>query len=122
MDRAHEGGKIRALAPANGHEPIVPPKKSRREPWDYDKEKYQRRHAVRQLFRRVCTRYDKTDSSLLASIQFAFIASWLKGCQHAPVRTIHFTACRICHLLPPEDKSRRYWRIDLGKTVPAHVF
>ncbi|MDR0454280.1 MAG: IS5/IS1182 family transposase, partial [Deferribacteraceae bacterium] len=29
-------------------------------------------------FRRVCTRYDKTDVMFLAFIQFAFIAIWLK--------------------------------------------
>lgn len=33
MDRAYEGDDTRALALAYEHEPIVPPKKNRKEPW-----------------------------------------------------------------------------------------
>jgi transposase len=84
MDRAYEGDETRALAATNGHEPIVPPKKNRKDPWEYDKEKYKRRNVVERLFRRlkefrkVCTRYDKTDIMFLAIIQFAFIAICLQ--------------------------------------------
>lgn len=84
MDRAYEGDDTRALALAYGHEPIVPPKKNRKDPWEYDKEKYKRRNIVERLFRRlkefrkVCTRYDKTDVMFLAFIQFAFIVIWLQ--------------------------------------------
>jgi transposase len=83
MDRAYEGDETRALATANGHEPIVPPKKNRVNPWVYDKEKYKRRNVVERLFRRlkefrkVYTRYDKTDIMFLAFIQFAFVVIWL---------------------------------------------
>ena len=38
MGRAYESDKTRALAAANGHEPVVPPKKNRKIPWEYDKE------------------------------------------------------------------------------------
>ena len=84
MDRAYEGDETRALAFANGHEPIVPPKKNRRNPWNYDKEQYKKRNMVERLFRRlkefrkVCTRYDKTDVMFLAFIQFALVAIWLR--------------------------------------------
>ena len=84
MDRAYEGDETRALAAVNGHEPIVPPKRNRKDPWEYDKEKYKQRNVVERLFRRlkefrkVCTRYDKTDIMFLAIIQFAFIAIWLQ--------------------------------------------
>lgn len=83
MDRAYEGDETRALAAFNGLKPIVPPKKNRKDPWEYDKGKYKRRNVVERLFRRlkefrkVCTRYDKTDVMFLAFIQFAFIAIWL---------------------------------------------
>ena len=83
MDRAYEGDEARALALKYGHEPIVPPKKNRKNPWNYDKEKYKRRNVVERLFRRlkefrkVCTRYDKTDVMFLAFVQVAFIAIWL---------------------------------------------
>lgn len=83
MDRAYEGDETRALAAAYGHEPIVPPKKNRKNPWEYDTIKYKRRNMVERLFRRlkefrkVCTRYDKTDVLFLAFIQFAFVVIWL---------------------------------------------
>lgn len=83
MDRAYEGDETRALAAKYGHEPIVPPKQNRKDPWNYDKEKYKQRNIVERLFRRlkafrkVCTRYDKTDVMFLAFVQFAFICIWL---------------------------------------------
>ena len=79
-----EGDETRALALANGHEPVVPPKKNRREPWEYDKELYKRRNMVErffrriQEFRRVFTRYDKTDTMYLAFTWFSVIAFWLQ--------------------------------------------
>jgi len=83
MDRAYEGNETRTLAAENGHEPIVPPKKNRTDPWEYDKETYKRRNIVERLFRRlkefrkICTRYDKTDIMFLAFIQFVSVAIWL---------------------------------------------
>lgn len=83
MDRAYEGDETRALAQKNGHEPVVPPKKNREEPWEYDKEKYKRRNVVERFFRRiksfrrVYTRYDKTDIMFMAFIQFATLMIWI---------------------------------------------
>ena len=83
MDKAYEGDETRGLARANGHEPIVPPKSNRTDPWEYDKEKYKKRNVVERLFRRikgfrrVCTRYDKTDVMFMAFVQFAFTVIWL---------------------------------------------
>ena len=82
MDRACEGAETRTLARANGHEPIVPPKSNRAGPWEYDKGTHKRRNAAERLFRRVkafrrvCTRYDKTDIMFMAFVQFAFITIW----------------------------------------------
>jgi len=84
MDKAYEGDETRRLARANGHEPIVPPKSNRTDPWEYDKETYKKRNVVERLFRRikafrrVCTRYDKTDVMFMAFVQFAFMVIWLK--------------------------------------------
>lgn len=84
MDRAYEGDKTRALASSYSHEPVVPPKKNRKEPWDYDEELYKRRNVIERLFRRLkefrkdFTRYDKLDSIYLAFIQFSCIIIWLK--------------------------------------------
>lgn len=73
MDRAYEGDETRSLALFNGYEPIVPPKKNRKNPWTYDKEKYKMRNIIERFFRRlkefrkICTRYDKTDVMYLPS-------------------------------------------------------
>ena len=37
MDRAYEGEKMRAVAEKLGYNPVVPPKKNRINPWDYDR-------------------------------------------------------------------------------------
>lgn len=83
MDRAYEGDETRELATANGHEPVVPPKRNRKNPWKYDEELYKERNIVERLFRRlkefrkINTRYDKTDVIFMAFIQFAFVVMWL---------------------------------------------
>jgi len=67
MDRVYEGNETRALAVELGYIPVVPPKRNRRDPWDYDKTLYKQRNQVERLFRRlkrfrrIFTRYDKLD-------------------------------------------------------------
>jgi transposase len=84
MDRAYEDDKTRTLAVEVGLTPVVPPKKNRLEPWDYDKELYKRRNEVERLFRRikgfrrVFTRYEKLDVMYLAFLTFALIVDALK--------------------------------------------
>ena len=79
MDRAYEDDKTRSLAEENGFIPAVPPKKNRKEPWDYDKELYKRRNEVERFFlrlkrfRKVFTRYDKLDSIYISIVQLAMI-------------------------------------------------
>jgi len=79
MDRAYEDDETRALAIKQGYNPVVPPKKSRLEPWKYDKELYKRRNEVERLFRRikgfrrVFTRYEKLDVMYLAFLTLALI-------------------------------------------------
>ena len=58
---------MRQTAMLLGYEPVVPPKKNRSMPWDYDKQLYKRRNEVERFFRRikrfrrVFTRFDKLD-------------------------------------------------------------
>ena len=83
MDKAYEGDETRYLATLSGHKPIVPPKSNRLDPWDYDEEKYKERNVVERLFRRlkgfrkIFTRYDKTDVMYMAFIQFSLVMIWL---------------------------------------------
>jgi transposase len=67
MDRAYEDWETRRLAFEWGYRAVVPPKKNRKDPWEYDKELYKRRNEVERMFRRlkgfrrIGTRYDKLD-------------------------------------------------------------
>jgi transposase len=67
MDKAYEEWETRLLAFEWGYSPVVPPKKNRKNPWEYDKELYKQRNEVERMFRRlkgfrrIGTRYDKLD-------------------------------------------------------------
>ena len=52
MDKAYEGDETRALVSKLGFAPVVPPRSSRTEPWEHDKELYKKRNEVERLFRR----------------------------------------------------------------------
>lgn len=79
MDRAYEDEATRQAAFNSGFVPVVPPKKSRKSPWEYDKELYKRRNEIERYFlrlkrfRKVFTRYDKLDIIFLAVISLAMI-------------------------------------------------
>ena len=83
MDRAYEGDNMRATAKELGYASVVPPKKNRIDPWEYDKELYKRRNEVERFFRRikrfrrVFTRYDKLDIVFASFILFAMIVDTL---------------------------------------------
>ena len=84
MDRAYEGDATRRLAAALGYQPVVPPRSSRKEPWEYDRELYKRRNEIERLFRRlkgfrrIFTRYDKLDVVFSGFILFALIYDALR--------------------------------------------
>lgn len=79
MDRAYEDDATRALAIEQAFIPVVPPKKNRKEPWEYDKELYKRRNEVERYFlrlkrfRKVFTRYDKLDVIYFSVVSLAMI-------------------------------------------------
>ena len=83
MDRAYEGENVRDTAVKKGLVPVVPPKKNRKDPWDYDKERYKRRNEIERYFlrlkrfRRIFTRYDKLDIMFSGFIYFAMIVDAL---------------------------------------------
>ena len=84
MDRAYEGDETRQLALDLGFRPVVPPKKNRISPWQYDREMYRRRNEIERLFRRlkgfrrIFSRFDKLDVMFLAFIHFALIVDGLR--------------------------------------------
>ena len=84
MDRAYEGNETRQLALALGYEPLVPPLRTRVEPWEYDREMYKRRNEVERLFRRlkgfrrIFSRFEKLDTVFLGFILFALVVDALR--------------------------------------------
>ena len=77
MDRAYEGDETRQKAILQGF--TAPPKKSRKDPWDYDKELYKRRNEIERFFlrlkrfRKVFTRYDMLDVVFTGVIIFPIL-------------------------------------------------
>ncbi len=84
MDRACEGDETRQLALDLGFVPVVPPKSSRDDPWEYDKELYKRRNEVERLFRRlkgfrrIFSRFEKLDVVFIGFIVFVLIVEALR--------------------------------------------
>lgn len=84
MDRAYEGNETRQLALDLGFIPVVPPLRTRLEPWEYNREMYKRRNEVERLFRRlkgyrrIFSRFEKLDVMFIAFICFALIADGLR--------------------------------------------
>jgi transposase len=73
-DEAFDNDKLRAELRERGAAAVIPPKRNRKEPINYDHEMYRWRHLVENFFaaikefRRIATRYEKTDSSFEAII------------------------------------------------------
>jgi len=65
--------RARRLAESLGYVPVVPPKRNRRDPWEYDRDLYRKRNEVERFFRRVSTCYDKLDRMYLMFFTLAFI-------------------------------------------------
>ena len=84
LDRAYEGNETRQLALTLGFAPVGPPRKTRLDPWEYDRELYKRRNEVERLvrrlkgFRRLFSRFEKLDVIFLGFIVFALIFNALR--------------------------------------------
>ena len=84
MDRAYEGNATRQLALTLGFEPVVPPHKTRRDPWASDRELYKRRNEVERRFRRlkgvrrIFSRFEKLDVFFLDFLVLALIFDALR--------------------------------------------
>jgi transposase len=84
MDRAYEGDETRQLAIDLGYTPVVPPKETRVNPWEYDRAIYKRRNEIERLFRRlkgfrrIFSRFEKLDVMFVGFIHFALIVEGLR--------------------------------------------
>ena len=81
-DKAYDTDAILQQAAAQGMAAVIPPKKNRKEPREYDKELYKLRHLVENAFlklkgwRGIATRYAKNTASFLAAVQIRCLALW----------------------------------------------
>lgn len=85
MDRAYEGEETRQLALDLGFTPVVPPKSTRLNQWEYDRELYKKRNEVERLFRRlkgfrrIFSRFEKLDVMFLGFLTFALIVEAMRS-------------------------------------------
>jgi transposase len=76
-DKAYDSNAFIAQIEAQGATPVIPPRETRLEPRDYDREEYKKRNVAERFInvlkqcRRVATRYDKTARNFLGFVLFA---------------------------------------------------
>ena len=83
-DRAFDA-QARVIEPllAAGKTVVIPSRRSRKEPRDYDRHLYKARHLIENFFARlkqyraIATRYDKTAHNFLGAIHLAAAVVWL---------------------------------------------
>ncbi len=86
MDKAYAGNETRQLALDLAYIPVVPPLRTRVEPWEYERQMYKRRNEVERLFRRlkgyrrIFSRFEKLDLMFLGFISFFLVADGLRMC------------------------------------------
>jgi transposase len=73
-DKAFDNDTLRTELHQRGAKAVIPPRRNRKVLIDYDQEMYKWRHLVENFFarikefRRIATRYEKTDTSFAAAI------------------------------------------------------
>ena len=73
-DKAFDASKVREFLASNKIEAVIPPRKGTKGGDGYDREKYKWRHLIENFFcrikafRRIATRYEKTDTCFAAMI------------------------------------------------------
>ncbi len=83
-DRGYDANRIRAALRDQGTIPVIPGRRNRKRPIQYDERRYKDRWRVEAMFwrlkdfRRVATRYDKLARNFLSAVSLAAaVAFWL---------------------------------------------
>lgn len=83
-DRGYDGHEFVEMVRRSGAEPVIPSKKTAKQPRDYDHWRYQERHLVEcfmnkiKHYRRVFSRFDKLARRYLGFVQFTSALIWLR--------------------------------------------
>ncbi len=84
LDKAYDSDAVVAAAKGQGAEAVIPSKKNRKVPREYDKDLYKERKKVEwfinliKQYRRVATRYEKTARNFLGFVHMASIMVLLR--------------------------------------------
>ena len=83
-DKGYDANRLRARIRAQGAIPVIPGRRNRNRPIQYDQRRYKDRWRIEAMFcrlkdfRRVATRYDKLARNFLAAVHLAAaVAFWL---------------------------------------------
>ena len=76
-DRGYDANRIRTALREQGTIPVIPGRRNRKRPIQYDERRYKDRCRLKD-FRRIATRYDKLARNFLSAVHLAAaIAFWL---------------------------------------------
>lgn len=81
-DKGYDSDALVAQAEAAKMSVVIPPRRNRKQPREYDRDLYRLRHLVENAFlhlkrwRGIATRYAKNTASFLAAVQIRCIALW----------------------------------------------
>ena len=82
-DKAYDAKWIRDMIAGAGAKANIPPQARRKNPADYDRELYKKRHKIecffgrlKRSFRAIATRYDKYSTNYLAGVKLAAVRLW----------------------------------------------
>lgn len=81
-DKGYDSDAVVAQAEAQNMTVVIPPRRHRKQPRNYDRALYRLRHLVENAFlhlkrwRGIATRYAKNTASFLAAVQIRCIALW----------------------------------------------
>jgi transposase len=82
-DRGYDSDRFRLELESNNNIPVIPGRKNRKKPVDYNKEVYKKRGLIERLFgklkenRRLTVRYEKSDINFLGFILIGFLKIFL---------------------------------------------
>lgn len=83
-DKGYDSDAFVETIKASGATPVIPPKKNRLTPRDYDKDIYKERNLVERFFqklkqyRRIATRYERLALNYMTMLSLVSILIWLK--------------------------------------------
>jgi transposase len=83
-DKGYDDDKFIEVIKTQGCRAVIPPRKNRKKPRDYDKDVYKERHLIEcffgkiKYFRRIFSRFDKTAQAYLGFLNIVAIDIWLR--------------------------------------------